>query len=323
MATLGVPAALGALAAGCGGESGTSGRTPPVAISTAASQPATVRVGVPDAERRQLTLAEEKLIQQCMKQAGFTYTFTPPKETGPQQAWQRTDDVTGARQNGYGILQALRDAKAAEGDPHGRPDDPGSVNNGGAQPPSRNDNPDTANLSSADKRRYQNTLMGTRREEVLTWGGGVLTLPVDGCLAGARKRLYGDIKQYAAVSSLADNLEGTAVGDAAENTRLDGPERRWSQCMGGKGYRFSTKEQAHEAAANLYDPARLPSRPYRKEIEQAVADAECDKQAGYSALKQQLYDQALKDLTKKHERDLLAYSEMQRKALKVAAEVLT
>lgn len=297
---------MSGIVAGCDAE-------PPKDDATVRLKPGTnttqtrAQVGVPYAEYRQLSMATEKLIQKCMAAAGFRYTMKPVSERPASSTWRRGDDVARARTEGYGAITVLREQ--------------GSNANLGqaAKPPP---DPDTDSLSESERRRFIRTLNGTRREEIKTFGGGVLTFGMDGCQAKAFAQLYGDVRQYVSVSVLADNLEGLAQAGGDQSPEHRAAVRNWSSCVAAKGYRFADQAAAREAAFKLYRGETLPERPLRREIEQAVADAECDRAAGLSRLENSLYEKNLKESIKKYEAELLAYHDMQRRALKRAAAVL-
>lgn len=294
------------VAAGCTG--GGSAAEPPASVRQGkGATPASVQIGVPEDQRRRLNLAAERLIQGCMRAAGFRYTVKPPGEGSRSPLERRGDDVALARTDGYGTLTRLRDRDDQE--------DLGDR----AAPPS---DPDTDALSRPERVRFTRTLHGTRREEIRTFGGGVMTFGMDGCQAKAFGRLYGDVRKYLAVSVLADNVEGLARGRVTQDPEYRSAVKKWSACMSGRGYHFADPNAAREAATALYDVRSLPARPLRREIEQAVADAECHRSARLADIDARLYEKALRASVKQYESELLTYLELQRAALRRADEIL-
>lgn len=90
--------ALGGLAAGCG--SGDAGSGEPVPALTAA-------------EEETLRQASERLIARCMGAHGFAYAEQPPPVVEPEFRYV-LDDVSWARQHGYGPLTGRRDEPARD-----------------------------------------------------------------------------------------------------------------------------------------------------------------------------------------------------------------
>lgn len=290
--------------AGCGGGDGADDESPVTLRTGQPGRPVSATIGVPYEQFRQLSMAEDKLIQQCMAKAGFKYTVAIPPEQEEKEPWMRGDDVAKAHKDGYGIWQHRRET-ANELDPRApRPD------------------PDTDGLSKSEKERFERTLDGTRRVDFNVVGGGVMNIAVDGCLAEAQKELYGDIKQWSGVESLATNFKTVALTASSKYPEYKQAEKKWSACMSKSGYRYPTPDEAYDEAYTFYSGIKLPSAPLKKEIELAVADATCDKKLGVSALKVKLYDRALKESIEQFEPQIIEYNEKQRKALKIAQGIL-
>ncbi|WP_438296146.1 hypothetical protein [Streptomyces sp. HUAS TT7] len=69
-------------------------------------------------------------------------------------------------------------------------------------------------------------------------------------------------------------------------------EQAWSACMAKEGYHFSTPDEARNAIAQAIGKASQPTteRLRQREIDQAVADATCDRMVGRSQLARTLVD---------------------------------
>ncbi|MDO5067305.1 MAG: hypothetical protein Q4D96_08515 [Propionibacteriaceae bacterium] len=106
-------------------------------------------------------------------------------------------------------------------------------------------------------------------------------IPPNGCLGQARRQIYGT---NAPVTHfvLADDLENGTHDDAIADPRVLAVEQQWVSCMTGRG----------QNAVGVWDESEpdkvkegLPEdeRPTAREIQFAVADAECNNEVGYAA----------------------------------------
>lgn len=293
------------------GSGGSDSSDPPVQIEAPTPGKVSVtQVGVPYAEKRQLMLAQEKLIEECMKKAGHQYSSQPISETQRDRSWTRSDDVAKAKKEGYGVLDRLKES------------------NSEMSRQGRRANPDLAGLTPDQQRAYHTALNGTKKQQVDDALGGKLEVQTSGCYAESTRKLYGDPVEWGVLSFLADNFQGVSQTTAIESSEVKAVTRKWSACMAGEGYHFKDREAAiasitYGRQGGADQPVRdLPETPSRQEIDTAVADAECDREVGLSSTAEKIIKATLNENLRKHESDLLRYREKQQKALTTAADIL-
>ncbi len=212
------------------------------------------------ADKRLLSAAEELLLADCMKRAGFSYqprllAAIPENRPFPYGI----DDLDWAARNGYGIAAEI----AA----------------------SRRPNPNRVALrakSPAEQQRYADALQGTGHATVSIGGpaGGTAGTNSDGCLADARRRLYANHDGWFRSSTVADNLDSTViVPKVVESTELRAVLRQWATCMRSAGHPDPDPQAARERIGRLAD--QVPLNVLRR-TERAVATAEarCATQTG-------------------------------------------
>lgn len=101
------------------------------------------------------------------------------------------------------------------------------------------------------------------------FGGGVFngkTIPDGGCLGAAQREVEG-----AADLSLPDQLASRAWTAAKGDSRVAAAFAKWSACMAGSGYQYSTPMEANN------DPKWSGEKASAEEIAVAVADVNCKK----------------------------------------------
>jgi len=304
---------LAGLIGGCGGAESEDQKPGEVALVTETPGELSVtRIGVPYEQRRTLHAAEEKLIQTCMQKAGFSYRIIqlPEKEEkATWKTWRRHDDVDRAAREGYGLLQRAKENNETQ--------------RAQARIPSR-----TAGMSQEESDRFSKALFGSKPITVTTPFGAKITTNVDGCLAEARKQLYGDPAAWAIENDLVGNFEAITFGKARSSPEVRALEKKWSSCMADAGHRFQNQEEAK--ASITYgrqsgpDQPRtgLPARPSQQEIDLALADARCDQKVGLSTLIEKKIKEKTQEHLNKYQSYFASYQEKQQKALKLAADIL-
>ncbi|MFJ8390921.1 hypothetical protein ACIQ9Q_41905 [Streptomyces sp. NPDC094438] len=225
-------------------------------------------------QRRTLFEAQERAISVCMARRGLLYSpaawQTPQDEITAADQVTAGDDVAAARTVGYGITAVPRQ-----------------------QPYDRN-GAYVASLPTAQQAAYSEALDGTaqHRLDAALPNGEVTFVYTDGCIAQAEARIYGDLKGWlvadTTVINLGTDLDNLVRGDSA----LARTEQPWSACMAKEGYHFSTPNEARNTIAHAADKATQPSWKQLggQEINQAVADATCDRAVGRARLARTLAD---------------------------------
>ena len=124
-----------------------------------------------------LLLAEDELTKRCMERAGFRFITVPPDQlpVEPKNYQWGRDDVEVARKRGYGL---------SEKDPFQGFLDPNAEYK--------------KSLSRSERERYGVTLSGhwENRIEFTLPDGTTFSISGDGCVAEARKKIYGDLRRY-------------------------------------------------------------------------------------------------------------------------------
>lgn len=280
------------LLAGCAGSAAAGS-------GTAAPRPSAKAVPAParslsSSERAMVHLAQERLVSRCMRAKGLTYHAVGPSSAeleaeaaGVLERAYGSDNVERARRAGYGPSRLPR--TAAAGDPV-------------------RDHPNTRlvqSMSPARQRAYTVALFGGPGDMVTLDlpGGTRLSVSVAGCVAEARKSLYGDVRRYLRLQFLVENIGGDAVRRVLKDPRYARAVAAWRACMAGDGYRYREATDAHAAMADRRT---------------AVRDATCNRSARVAVTGRQLHEEAATTLAAEREGDIQAYRELQATALRRA-----
>ncbi|MFV0131979.1 hypothetical protein ACLGIH_01690 [Streptomyces sp. HMX87] len=241
------------------------------ASSPGAPDPATsgIRTELTGAEKDLLNDAEQRLITDCMRGEGFSYTVDPPppnRSRAPDRPFG-LDDVAWARRHGYGL--------AADG----RSGDRG----GAAQTPAGSQERYLASLTPERRLAFDRALNGTDREAIVVEvpGRGQILTSADGCQAEARSRLYGDLHRWTEAKAIVVNLGyitwDQVVSEPGYTKALEG----WRDCMAARGLPYRSSSEAIGDVASRR-PQHTGESARKREMRTAVADAECNRDAGLS-----------------------------------------
>ncbi|QMV24002.1 hypothetical protein GQS52_21915 [Streptomyces sp. SCUT-3] len=262
----GAVSALLCLAAttGCGGagEAGGAARKDGAAREAdgTAPRPLTAR------EKSLLYDAEQTLVQQCMREAGFRLWKTPENPLPEHRDFPyAVDDADWAREHGYGSGLRQRVERLRAEDPN---------------------------------RRYLQGLSPQRRQAAVTALNGTdpqdgphATLPMgaqvsrssEGCTSAAQRELYGDLDAWFTAQMITDTLpsirRARVLDDAAYTTAVG----KWSSCMRRRGHDHADPGEARAAFAEPHGTA-----PSRREVRTAVDEAECAADSGLAATARRL-----------------------------------
>lgn len=251
-----------------------------------------------------LTSAEDEMIRRCMEQAGFEFAVSSGSSSTAQRGrpvsqWG-TDDVAWAQQEGYGF-----DGSEIEGDYV----DPNAET--------------LAGLSVSQRRAWELAYRGRDDQKLYLTDPSGTTLSVSsaGCEAKARAQVYGSLEQYFRLTSQMMQIpieqDQRVEADPAYGAVLDA----WAACMEDAGYHFSRPGDAMQAASegwNLLAPAAAKAQ----EIEIAVADATCGKSTRLVQITSDLEVKYAKALDAQNEGAVLAFNEMQDRAVERAKRLL-
>jgi hypothetical protein len=194
--------------------------------------------------------AEERLIHECMGAAGFMYfeKAAVPVSDRPDFPYV-VDDVAWARGNGYGA---------------------------GPVAPAANPAVEYfAGLSGERQEAWRRALVGSGRQlSVELSPGRRLSASDNGCIASARRTLYGDLPRWFKARRLTDNL-GFLVQDRVRgDRRYLAAMAEWAECVKGRGYGAADPGELREVVAKRNEG--LPAPVVRAaEVEATVVEATC------------------------------------------------
>ncbi|MFJ6759395.1 hypothetical protein ACIQNK_30800 [Streptomyces sp. NPDC091273] len=223
--------------------------------TAAGSTPADGPPGEPTAAHWEtLEHAEALLIGPCMKGKGFRYTAVPPAEQPPRQPDfpYGIDDTEFARTHGFGTDLDRELLSRAEKDPN-------RVYFQG--------------LDASQRAAYSVALTGTERQRITVTlpSGFRLATNDSGCLAEARRRLYGDYPAWFKAARTVENLKTVYQSRALEDPAYAAAVKDWSACMAGHDWTVKDPQELRVKAS-----AAARDVPTENELarERAAAEAE-------------------------------------------------
>lgn len=219
-----------------------------------------------------LAKAEQNLQQQCMRKAGFQLWAQPPAQPSATTRFPyMIDDVTWARQHGFGSDIEHQAAAAAKSDPNGAYFDALSATRKQQATEALNGPPATPN--------------GPDRVSVALPTGITVSRSEHGCTSEAQTELYGDLSSWFTADKIVASLPTIRQAMVKQDPKFTAATTRWVTCMRASGHQYSSPDQARAAFVGP-----KPTGDPRSEIDTAVAEASCAMSTGL--------DQAAKDLDK-------------------------
>jgi hypothetical protein len=226
---------------------------------------ATVARQLTSKDRALLYLTEEKLVARCMGNKGFRYSATPIPTSELREAstprWYGNDDEVVARQQGYGVSSGRRATALGVAD---RAQDPNARL--------------VQRLPPADQQRYTEALFGRVQDyqQVALPNGKRMSVSVSGCVADARRQLYGDVREYLRLTHVVTNLGAEVYRLVVADSRYLHALDAWRGCMRQRGYGYDSPGAAVEAIGALAGASAASRAAARgTEVRVAVADARC------------------------------------------------
>jgi hypothetical protein len=201
-----------------------------------------------------VTTADEKLTEQCMRAAGFTWAggARPPARHSGAEA------LADARQNGYGMSDT-------------------------APPPTTATETHTA---TDDDRRLRVALLGPDNDlaQLAIDGHAAYWFPRTGCAAQAHIAIYGSLDNWARISYIPQEINLTLSDQAQSDPRYQTTLQHWKTCMATHNYTYASPTDILNELATKYrtDPEPLTQRR-SAEITIAVQDLTCDQQVGLTS----------------------------------------
>ncbi|MFJ5260823.1 hypothetical protein ACIQAC_10220 [Streptomyces sp. NPDC088387] len=277
---------------------------PPADQNSAAQDPTTQDPALPreatTAELLTLARAEDVLERRCLARAGFRLPAAPePARSGaePPPMALVLGDVDWAREHGYGTR-----VRTPEETTRLRADDPVGD--------------------------YLRALSPERRAEALrVWqGGGVDTVEVTlpsgattgrstrGCTSEARGELYGDFRVWFGADAVDRGVSALAMSRAQADPTYTKALRRWADCVAGRGLRHESPSALRAALGD--------SAPAAKEIEYAVAEAECAVGSGLAKVAVDVGERQLAEARERYRADVTNARRMRLAALPKAQRIV-
>jgi hypothetical protein len=210
-------------------------------LDPAALDLATNSGGFP-ARQHEVATAEEEVTARCMRDKGFSwsgYVFDPG--TGSDE--DRALGLAERRVRGYGLSSATTDR------PHKQDADP-----------------------SAGDTQADLALFGQpeKAQSLTIPAVGVITYPIDGCLARGHAELFGDATTWARVAYLPQGINRQLATAARADPRYADALRTWRHCMADHDYHYENPDQV---------TVQVQAPTLEIEIAIAVQDAECNQHA--------------------------------------------
>ncbi|MER6133786.1 hypothetical protein [Streptomyces sp. NPDC001815] len=299
IATVTAAALAGAIAVGTtiAGPAADSGR--PVAGSSSAGPARELT----DVERSRVEQAEQRLIRQCMAQAGFRYWVLAPLSPEELRAFAHPfvlNDVSWAREHGYGGLIQKKFFTLKKRDPNLA---------------YRN------RLSRAERTRYLTALSGgpdTPVRSVRLPAGGSIRSAVGGCEDAARKKLYGDPGTYFRANKIATNLTALYVPKLVRDKRFTTALGVWSDCMRRATGRAYADPEAVQADLPKRTEGLSGAKKQAAEVELAVAESTCAQKSALARTLEKLDREYGAPVRERYSKEISTSARMQWAALAAA-----
>ncbi|MFF5758545.1 hypothetical protein ACFY7A_24250 [Streptomyces longwoodensis] len=238
------------------------------ATPSAPADPAPAGAPLSAARKATLHRAEERLVHRCMHDQGWTYRETPPDDRAADDRGAGRSfpylvtDIAWAEEYGYG--DAFTPATGTT------PDD------GDRAAPTRTGRAAPAR-TSAD---WTRALYGTGRQvSVELPGGGRLSTSDRGCLASARKALYGDLARWFPARRVSDNIDVFVRQHVRADDDFAAGVAAWSRCARTHGHDVASPG-ALRAELGRRTPGGTPAEAHAREVRKAVVEATCARSSG-------------------------------------------
>lgn len=209
--------------------------------------------------------AEQLLIAECMREAGFPWVAAPPIPTAPYETTDRRGyerwgwiDTQLAAASGYGIERSLEFNESLRQ----------SID---ADTEFQEFEQWLLSLSESDSQRLTAALEGSNQGVVVEGvDGSTWTAATDGCRSETLAAIYGSVEDYLKLEAYRSRVGNGGRGEVDEDREYQQVEQEWSSCMREKGFDYETPGDAYDDAF-----ARYETEPgFEQEV--AVAEADCN-----------------------------------------------
>ncbi|MEU1146905.1 hypothetical protein ABZ380_15125 [Streptomyces sp. NPDC005901] len=249
--------------------------------------------------------AEEELIRQCMTARGFRYIKAPDDTTPVKTAADYAISPQQAEERGYGLRAQLESTANA----------PRDANNDALSA-----------LPASRREKWQTAFSGGRAAPMVKVSVpevGQMQTRDGGCIAKARRQLYGSLEQFLKLLTFQGNFAGQMEQRAARDPRVTALNGRWSACMTKRDH--PGLAEPSKAAVRAGDTYRSRNAEDAFTFERAIAeaDATCQQRLHYVPRRRLVEDLYLTAGMRKYEAEVTAVREMNRDAQERARRILS
>jgi hypothetical protein len=134
-----------------------------------------------------------------------------------------------------------------------------------------------ATLPAAAQARYKAAQFGTNalKTTVTLIARAKVRVPRAGCVVAARRRLAGDVRTWARLGYVPDQLDTRLSAQAVGDPRYKAALTSWRTCLRAEGFDYASPDMAQAALSAQYETTGGTAAFKRREIAVAVADGKC------------------------------------------------
>lgn len=241
-----------------------------------------------------LTWGEQELTARCMAVKGFAYEVDPL--VAPDDA------VTPPSLGGFGTPLTLEEASDG-------------------YPATQLRRPTPTALESPRRTpRYERALDARHARQVrIEIPGIAVGASTRGCVATARRQLYGSVRNYLMVEYAAQGIRQFG-SSALEDSQVQRAITKYETCMRAAGYAAGNPGQARQLAVRRFGRTRL-NEASPAEVEMATSDARCQRRSEVYALLDDAVADAASEWLRATESDLEKTIEIRSRAMDTAFEL--
>ncbi|SED67171.1 hypothetical protein SAMN05216489_04079 [Streptomyces sp. 3213] len=201
--------------------------------------------------------AVNRLDERCLRAAGFAVPSAPAVRLPAPGDEEAAIGLAQRRTIGYGIATPV----------------PASA------PPASETYANT--LSALDHNRYGTAQFGSAapRTSVTLIRSATVEVASGGCVGDARRALAGDLRTWARLTYIPDQLDTRLSAQAMTDPRYLRALADWRTCLRGRGFSYISPEAAQAALRKAYPNSGGTAAFKRHEIAVAVADGTCARTA--------------------------------------------
>ncbi len=298
--------------AACGGGAADNGGAPVASASTDPFRAFASLQEHTEEQSKAIYEARESAVADCMKSRGFTYKPVP-YQSADETGWT-WGNIDYARKHGYGFNFAGVDGGAeGEAGPAAEPDQ-------------------TAGMSDAERAAWTKALLGSSNNPdaqgkdpdlvEVKQGDSTTSFSKSACRTYAAEQVEGDSVEWLTTEARFTDVAQDVEARTNSDPRFAEVKKKWAECMTGRGYQFTDPEQAQVYVGDRVRAKQITeSEGRRQEAEVAVADAECANSVKALETRREIMAENEKAARQDHENEILAFQELQAKAVERATSL--